>query len=83
MTIDPASVGLLTPQEFEKHVESYVYDSDDSLSYVEAVVAVCEDLDLEVEAVPGILTATLKAKLESNFMDLNLLPKKARLPEDW
>jgi hypothetical protein len=74
---------LLTPESFEKLVEDLVYESDDQLSYVEAVVEICENRGMEVESVTGILTAALKSKLESGFMRLHMLPQKAQLPEEW
>lgn len=74
---------ILTPETFEKLVEQVVYDGFDEISYIDAVIKICEERGMEVESAAGILTADLKSKLQTNFMDINMIPKKGQLPIDW
>lgn len=52
------------------------------MSYTDAIVSFCEKNNIEVEAAAGFIKtdATLKAALQREFEDLNMLPKSSRLP---
>lgn len=46
---------------------------------MEAIVSICEDKDIEVELVKKHLSNRIKAKLESEAMELNYLPSGNKL----
>lgn len=51
-------------------------------SYTDAIVAFCSKNNIEVEAAAAFIKtdAKLKAALQKEFEDMNLLPKSSRLP---
>ncbi len=64
--------------QFAKTIESIVAST--GINYIDAIVEHCGRSGLEVEMAASLINANLKAKLEGNAMDLNLLPKSAKLP---
>jgi hypothetical protein len=64
--------------QFAKTIESIVAST--GMNYIDAIVEHCSRTGLEVEMAASLINANLKAKLEGNAMDLNLLPKSAKLP---
>ena len=53
-----------------------------NLSYMDAVLAYCEEYGIEIETVATIIknNALLKAKIQAEAEDLHYLPKTAKLP---
>ena len=65
--------------KFAKAIEEMVADSD--YNYIEAIVEYCKETGLELEVAATLVNNNLKAKIESDAMDNNLLKEKgARLP---
>ena len=65
--------------KFAKAIEEMVADSD--YNYIEAIVEYCRETGLELEVAATLVNNNLKAKIESDAMDNNLLKEKgARLP---
>lgn len=64
--------------QFAKTIEKIVAST--GMNYIDAIVEHCTKTGLEVEMAASLINSNLKAKLEGNAMDLNLLPKSAKLP---
>ena len=50
------------------------------LSYIDAIVHLCEQNNIEMEDVGKFINPTLKEKIEAEAMRLNFLPKGNQLP---
>ena len=70
MTIED---NFLTKSKFAKLVESTVIEL--KVSYMEAVLHLCEQNDIEPEDVKKFISPTIKGKIEAEAMQLNFLPK--------
>lgn len=64
--------------KFAKAIEELVATTD--YNHMEAIVEYCKQTGMEIELAATLVNNNLKAKLESDAQDLNLLPKSARLP---
>ncbi len=69
---------FLTKTKFSKMVEKAVIDF--RLSYIDAIVHLCDKNDIEMEDVNKFINPTLKEKLEAEAMRLNFLPQQNTLP---
>lgn len=74
------SEGFLTKVKFTKLIEETVIIN--RVSYIDAILIVCEKNDLEVEDVKKYISSVIKDKLEVEAMDLNYMPKSNTLPFD-
>jgi hypothetical protein len=70
MTLLP---NLLTNASFSHMVENLV--AKEKMTYIEAVLHVCEERGLDPADVSRLINAPIKAKLEVEGMAANLLPK--------
>lgn len=64
---------FLTKSKFSKLIENTVADL--RISYMEAVLYVCEKNNIEPEDVKKFVSPIIKDKLEAEAMALNFLPK--------
>jgi hypothetical protein len=75
-------VQMPTKEEMSKFslaIEEMVSDTD--YNYIEAIVEYCKETGLEIEVAATLISANLKAKVESDAMDNNMMKEKgARLP---
>jgi len=62
------------PKEVETHVEKY------GVSYIDAVIAVCERFGIEPQVAAKFLSKPIIEKIKAEGQELNLLPKKSKLP---
>jgi len=62
------------PKEVETHVIKY------GVSYIDAVIAVCERFGIEPQVAAKFLNKPIIERLRAEGQGLNLLPKKAKLP---
>lgn len=62
------------PKEVENHVKKY------EVSYIDAVLAVCERYGMEPQFAAKFLSKPIIEKIKAEGQELNLLPKKTRLP---
>jgi hypothetical protein len=69
---------FLTKARFTKLVESVV--KEHKSSYMDAIIRVCEDVDLDLEDVKKYVAPIIKDKLEAEAMSLNFLPRQNALP---
>jgi hypothetical protein len=67
------------PSRFAQEVEKLVVQ--ESVSYIDAIIAFCEINTIDLESVPKLLSKPLKEKIKFEAMELNFLKKtsKARL----
>jgi len=66
-----------TPNEFSMHIEQLAVEK--RISRLDAVLLFCEQHMLEPSDIASKITKSLKSKIESDFRDLNYLPKQAQL----
>lgn len=70
----------LTKEDFSKKIENYV--KIHNCTYMDATIAICEDLELEFTIISKLLNNPIMEKIQQEGRDLNLLPrsKKNKLP---
>lgn len=68
---------FLTKKRFGKMVEETVKGKN--MSYMDAIIWLCGENRIELEDVARHLTPVIKAKLEYEGMELNMLPRKNTL----
>lgn len=76
---DSGEIDFLTKKRFSKMIESAVRNK--KLSYMDAVVYLCQDNNIELEDVKKYLSPSIKERIEVEAMNLNYLPKGNTLPE--
>lgn len=64
--------------KFAKAIEDLVARTD--YNHIEAIVEYCKDTGLEIEVASSLVNSNLKAKIELDAQEANMLPKTARLP---
>ena len=68
---------FLTRSKFTKIVEETVLDK--ALSYMDAVLYICEKNSIDPEDVKKFISPIIKGKIEAEAMSLNFLPKQNTL----
>lgn len=71
---------LLTKAKFTKLVEEVV--KDHRSSYMDAIIHICDDIDVDLEDVRRFISPVIKEKIEAEAMRLNFLPRQNTLPVD-
>ena len=66
-------------QAFALHIEERVLDKGNGFTHLDAILEYCTEHMLEPEDLKKLIRGPLKDKLESNYQDLNYLPKGATL----
>lgn len=66
-------VPVITKKDLTIRVEKYV--REDNLTYVESLLHICSELDIEPEDVAKLVVGPLKDKLEAEAQNTNVLPK--------
>lgn len=69
--------GFLTKSEFSKLVEKIVMEK--RMGYIDAVLYVCEDHNVDPEDVKKFISGPIQDKIEGEAMRLNLIPKSNEL----
>lgn len=72
---------FLTKSSFSKLIEAAVLDK--KMSYLDAILDICEKNSIEPEDVRKFVSPIIKDKLEAEAMSLNLLPKTNALDESF
>ena len=75
------SESFLTKSKFSKLIEESVIDK--KLSYMDAILEICEKNNIEPEDVRKFVSPIIKDKLEAEAMSLNLLPKTNSLDDSF
>lgn len=65
---------ILDKKSFSKLVEQLVLK--ERLSYMEAILHICKEREIDPRDIGKLITPPLKGKVESEAIDLNWLPKK-------
>jgi hypothetical protein len=63
---------------FPKEVERYAIKH--GVSYIDSVLAICEEFGIEPQMAAKFLSKPIIQKIKAEGQGLNLLPKKTRLP---
>jgi hypothetical protein len=72
---------IMSPIEFHQKIEDMVYDSNDQISYIDAIIEFCIRNNMEIESVSSLMSEPLKARLQNDAENLQLVKKSgARLP---
>lgn len=71
---------FLTKQKFAKLIEEVVQKRN--VSYMDAVINVCDDHNVDLEDVRKFITPIIKDKIQAEAMRLNFLPRANTLPFD-
>ena len=69
---------MMTKSRFTKMVEDWVREKQQP--YMDAVVAICENNNMEVEDCKKYISPVIKNKIEAEAMSLNYLPRQNTLP---
>ena len=69
---------FMTQAKFSGMVEEVVKNSDGLVNYIDAVIGVCDDLDIEVETVNKLISKPLKDKIKFNAQQLNYVKRTSR-----
>ena len=69
---------FMTQAKYSAAVEEVVKNSDGLVNYIDAVIVVCDDLDIEVETVNKLISKPLKDKIKFNAQQLNYVKKTSR-----
>ena len=72
---------FLTKSKFSKMIEEAVVQK--KLSYMDAILEICEKNNIEPEDVRKFVSPIIKDKLEAEAMSLNLLPKTNSLDDSF
>lgn len=67
---------FLSQSKFSNEIENLVRSDD--MTYIEAIIQYCEDNNLDVEAVPKLLSKPLKERIKCEAIQLNCLRKSSR-----
>lgn len=65
---------MLTKQKFSKMIETNVKEKN--MSYLDAILDICEKLNLDVEDSKKYISVAVKSKIESEAIKLNLMVEK-------
>jgi len=71
---------FLTKSEFGKLIEKTVKSHQSS--YMDAIIHLCDEHEVEIEEVRKFISPIIKNKLEAEAMKLNFLPRQNSLPID-
>ena len=69
---------FMTQAKFSGMVEEVLKNSDGLVNYIDAVIVVCDDLDIEVETVNKLISKPLKDKIKFNAQQLNYVKRTSR-----
>ena len=70
----------LTKAKLTKLIQHTVLEK--RLTYIDAIVDICEENKIEIEDISKFLSAVVKEKIEVEAMNLNYLPKESTLDFD-
>jgi len=69
---------FMTQTKFSSLVEEVVKNSNGLTNYIDAVVVVCDEFDIEVETVGKLISRPLKDKIKYTAQQLNYVKKTSR-----
>jgi len=71
------SILKFTEQSFSKEVESIVIKK--KMTFMEAILYLCEENSLDPSAVSGLLSKPIKERLFQEGQEINIIPKESKL----
>jgi len=71
-------LSIMSQERFISTIERTV--AEKNISYLDAIMHVCESVGIEVEMVPRLITPRIKKILTSEANELNLLKRRANEP---
>ena len=69
---------FMTQGKFSTMVEEVVKNSDGLVNYIDAVIVVCDELDIEGATVNKLISKPLKDKIKFNAQELNYVKRTSR-----
>jgi hypothetical protein len=69
---------FMTQSKFSTMVENVVKNSNGLVNYIDAVIVVCEELEIEVDTVNKLISKPLKDKIKFNAQQLNYVKRTSR-----
>ena len=63
---------------FAQEIESLVHNTSGNMSYIDAIIHFCEQNNIDVEAVPKLISKPLKEKIKYEASELNFLKRSSR-----
>ena len=75
---EPQEEGFLNKEIFTRMVERTVIDKQ--LSYMDAIIHLCETNNIELEDSRKYVSTIIKSKLEAEAKKLNFIPRENELP---
>ena len=69
---------FMTQAKFSVMVEDVVKNSNGLTNYIDAVVVVCDEYEIEIETVNKLISRPLKDKIKYNAQQLNYVKKTSR-----
>ena len=67
-----------SPNEFSLYIEGKVAAQD--ISYMEAIIQYCEEVDIDFESISKLINQSLKDKVQIEAEDGNYFKKRGKLP---
>jgi UDP-glucose 6-dehydrogenase len=67
-----------SPNEFSLYIEGKVAAQD--ISYMEAIIQYCDEVDIDVESISKLINQSLKDKVQIEAEDGNYFKKRGKLP---
>jgi len=73
------SILRITKKEFTKKVHDKI-NSKQCERFIEAILDVCEDMEIEPGSVKPLLDQVIKSRISAEAQELNLIPKSTKIP---
>lgn len=67
-----------SPNEFSLYIEELV--AKDNISYMDAVIQYCNEIDIDVESVVNLINKSLKDKIQYEAEEQNYMKPRGKLP---
>jgi len=67
-----------SPNEFSLYIEGKVAAQD--ISYMEAIIQYCEEVDIDIESISKLINQSLKDRVQIEAEDGNYFKKRGKLP---
>ena len=70
-------MNVMTKSKVSELIQNTVFS--DGLSYMDAIIHICEKNNIEIEDIKKFISPIIKEKVEAEAMNLNYLPKQNEL----
>ena len=69
---------FMTEDKFSFLVENVVKNNNGLINYIEAVLIVCEEMEIELEKISKLISDSLKSKLKVDAEKMNYMNKQIK-----